>query len=327
MKNLLLLLVTAVLVAVTLTSCDIADPADSGQLVPFTVDEDSSLPAIHVNGTHLHAETFGNPDNPMLVVLHGGPGGDYRSLLKCSAFAGDGFFVVFYDQRGSGLSRRHSKDVYETQLFIDDLDSVIRYYRRTPNQKIFLLGQSWGAMLATAYVNQHPERISGVVLSEPGGFTFQDMKDYVARERAIDVFSETANDYLFLDQLVTGRDHIKLDYKLALQNAASFAPGNSNGNAGPVPFWRFGAVCSAAAFTYVNDHHFDFTTNLGAYTTRILFLYSELNTAYGKAHAELVSSAYPNVQRAEIKGTGHEIPWFGWENFYPVAKSYLISNK
>ena len=43
----------------------------------------------------------------------------------------------------------------------------------------------------------------------------------------------------------------------------------------------------------------------------------------GKTHAEIVSSAFPNVELVEIKNTGHEIPYFGWANFYPVAKSYL----
>jgi proline iminopeptidase len=72
---------------------------------------------------------------------------------------------------------------------------------------------------------------------------------------------------------------------------------------------------------------FDFTTNLRAYTTKVLFLYSELDQAYGKAHAEMVSSAYPNVELVEIPGTGHVIPYFGWDKFYQSAKTYLDSLK
>ena len=54
------------------------------------------------------------------------------------------------------------------------------------------------------------------------------------------------------------------------------------------------------------------------YTTKVLFAYSERNSKYGKSHAEFVSSAYPNVELVEIKDTGHEIPHYGWENFYPT---------
>jgi proline iminopeptidase len=114
MKKLFLTFVAVTMVVVTISSCDILKPDDPGLLVSLTVDEDPSLPSIFVNGTQLHSETFGNPNDPMIVMLHGGPGSDYRSLLNCSTFSADGFFVVFYDQRGSGLSRRHNKDVYTT---------------------------------------------------------------------------------------------------------------------------------------------------------------------------------------------------------------------
>jgi len=235
---------------------------------------------------------------------------------------------VFYDQRGSGLSRRHNKEVYTgTQLFIDDLEAVIKYYRRQPDQKVILMGHSWGAMLATAYINDHPDEVRGAVLMEPGGLTWHDAEEYIKRCRNLEWFDETSNDYVYLDQILTGHDHIALDYKAALQGAADFSKGNRVGNPGPSPFWRKGAVCNSAAFEYVRNHPFDFTTNLRQFTTKVLFVYSELNEAYGKAYAQSVSSAYPNVQLEEVSGTGHEIPYFGWDRFYPIARTYLDTLK
>jgi proline iminopeptidase len=319
--------VTAAMVAFSLVSCDVLDPADPGLLVPLTVDEDPTLPSIAVNGTQLHSEAFGNPTDPMIVVLHGGPGGDYRSLLNCSRFSQDGFFVVFYDQRGSGLSRRHGKEVFTIQQFIDDLDAVIGHYRQRPDQIVILMGHSWGAMLATAYVNSHPGEASGVVLIEPGGLTWPDAEEYIKRCRSLEWYAETSNDYVYVDQILTGNDHNELDYKAALQGSADYSKGNRVGNPGPYPFWRKGAVCSSAAMDFARDHPFDFTTNLQQFTTHVLFVYSELNVAYGRAHAEHVSSAYPNVQLVEITGTGHEVPYFGWDKFYPVARTYLNTVK
>jgi proline iminopeptidase len=323
MKSSLQVFFAGVLVAITLVGCDILDPKDPGLLVPKTVDEDASLPSISVNGTQLHAETFGNPENPMIVVLHGGPGNDYRSMLNCSEFSADGYFVIFYDQRGSGLSKRHDKDTYTIQLFIDDLDAVIKHYRKTSDQKVILMGKSWGAMLATAYVNQYPGSVQGLVLMEPGGFTWEDAKEYAKRTRTTEFFGETANDYVYVDQILTSDNQNELDYKAALQGAADFSDGNKVGNRGPYPFWRKGAVCSIAATEYARNHPFDFTTNLRHVNTKVLFLYSELNEAYGRVHAEHVSSAYPNVQLRMIGGTGHEIPCFGWSGFYQAARVYL----
>ncbi len=299
-------------------ACDTYAPEDPGLLVPLTVEEDSSLPSIAVNGTLLHAETYGDANDPMLVIIHGGPGADYRSMLSCADLANDGYYVVFYDQRGCGLSQRHKADVYTTQLFIDDLDAVIHHYRQSPDQAIFLLGHSWGAMLATAYINENPSAISGAILAEPGGFTWDDTKAYVERFQAIDVFSELTNDMVYLDQLMTADDHRMLDYKGGLLLDYSLV-----GDPGPYPSWRFGAVCNQAALEYVEEHPFDFRTNLEQYTTKVLFAYSELNPAYGPEHAMMVSSAFPSVELVRIDDTGHEIPYFGWEQFYPLVKAYL----
>ena len=61
------------------------------------------------------------------------------------------------------------------QVMVDELEGVIDHYRTSPSQKVFLLGQSWGAMLATAYVNEHPAAISGLILGEPGGLIWHDV--------------------------------------------------------------------------------------------------------------------------------------------------------
>ena len=179
------------------------NPSQPGNLVPLTVDQDPSLPGISANGTLLHAEAFGQPDSALLVVIHGGPGSDYRYLLNCKEFAGEGFRVVFYDQRGSGLSKRHPKDSYSLELIVDDLEGVIGHYKTRPDQTVLLLAQSWGAMLATAYIAVHPTQIDGAILCEPGGFTYAQMKEYLSRSRSYGPFSETLNDVVYLDQFFT----------------------------------------------------------------------------------------------------------------------------
>lgn len=305
------------------------DPNQPGNLVPLTVDQDPSLPSITVNGTQLHAEAFGPPDSALLVVVHGGPGSDYRYLLNCKAFAEAGFRVVFYDQRGSGLSKRHPKDSYSIDIMVDDLGAVIGHYKTRPGQKVFLLGHSWGGMLATAYINAHPDKIDGAILGEPGGFTYAQMMDYLGRAQDYSLFSETLNDATYVDQFLSGRAdaHEILDYKFGLLFASDGAKDNPIGNEGPVPFWRGGAVVNDALFTIGRKQGFDWTTNLHQYNTKILFVYSANNRAYGEDHAKRVSAAYPNVQLFRVDDAGHDMLSFprGWANFYPVGLAYLQS--
>jgi proline iminopeptidase len=304
------------------------DPQEPGLLVPRTVDEDPGLPSINVNGAQLHSEAFGPPDSAMIVVLHGGPGGDYRHLLNCREFANQGYRVVFYDQRGSGLSERFPKSSYNSMKIItDELDGVIAHYRTSQAQKVFLLGHSWGAMLATAYVNEHSAAIAGLILCEPGGFIWQDVLDYVGRTREFEITSEALNDVMYMDQFLTGDEdeHIILDYKFALMGGSDINVGNEE----ILPKWRMGAVINMALTELGNEVKPDWTTHLDQYTVKVLFVYSERNPSYGYDHAVKVSSAYPNVQLFRADGTGHDMLSFetGWNNTYPVMLSYLNNLK
>ena len=73
--------------------------------IPNTVKMDTTLPSLKLKNYIFHSETFGDETNEMILVVHGGPGADYRYLLNFKALS-DSFFVVFYDQRGTGLSAR-----------------------------------------------------------------------------------------------------------------------------------------------------------------------------------------------------------------------------
>jgi proline iminopeptidase len=133
--------------------------------VPPTTEHDASLPAVTLTGYRFHAQTFGNPGRPVLIVLHGGPGMDYRYLLGLQALA-DEYQVVFYDQRGSGLSPRVPAQQITLDAFVNDLDAFVDHYGQ--GRPVHLLGHSWGAMLASAYTGLHPAKVGRLVLAEPG---------------------------------------------------------------------------------------------------------------------------------------------------------------
>ncbi len=330
MKSKLILMAMAIFAGIAFTSCGKElDPNDPGNLVPKTVDQDPALPSIVVNGTMLHAETFGNPDSAMVVFLHGGPGADYRNGLNVKQLADAGYYVVFYDQRGSGLSKRENKNSYSIQIMLDDLAAVIEHYRTAHSQKVFLVGHSWGAMLAAAYINKYPNRINGVVLAEAGGFNWDGLKKYGEKTRKLELLSEATSDAIYQDQMITGKEneHAILDYKLALNSSFVYAKGNIEGIEGPSPFWRYGSEVLTALYEIAEKDGFDFTTNLHQYPTNVLFLYSENNKAYGLSGAQDEARYFAHHQLFEVKGTGHEMFWFKWDEIYPVVLNYLNTLK
>lgn len=303
------------------------DIHESGNLVPKTVVEDSNLPSIAVNGTILHAETYGNPDSTLVIFLHGGPGSDYQNGLNAKQLADDGYHIVFFDQRSTGLSERHEKNTYSIQLYLDDLTAVIEHYRTSLNQKVFLFGHSWGAMIAAAYINKYPNRINGAIFAEAGGFNKQLLDEYGEASRKLNLFSEITNDVLYYDQFLTGREneHEILDYKMAIASSFSYAEGNDEGIEGPSPFWRNGATVLQAFIDISENEGFDFTTNLNQYQTNVLFLYGENNESYGLSFAEKEAAFFPNSDIVQIDETGHEMIYFKWNSVYPVVLDYLNS--
>jgi hypothetical protein len=72
-----------------IASCTLQELEAPGNLVPPTADLDPLLPQLKItvagHNRAIHLQTFGNPDNPPLFILHGGPGADFRIFLpfKC----------------------------------------------------------------------------------------------------------------------------------------------------------------------------------------------------------------------------------------------------
>lgn len=175
---------TSISLLFILCSCEQLNMNDSGNLVPKTVTEDSTIPSLEINGTLLHVEDFGNPHSNVVIFLHGGPGGDCNDFTPYRALADSGYCVVQWDQRGTGLSERLNTSEIGTEMYLEDLRQIIDYYAPSPNQKVVLFGHSWGGMYATFFIDSYGDyngKIAGAILSEVGGFTSEGILDYLDR--------------------------------------------------------------------------------------------------------------------------------------------------
>jgi len=302
-------------------------------IVPETIAQDPSLPNITIDGVTYHAQTFGDQSNPVVITIHGGPGGDYRSILSLQALS-DEYYVVFFDQRGSGLSPRVSSEEITVKSAIADLDSIVNYYSN--GRKVNLVGHSWGAMLASAYIGQHPEKVDRAVLAEPG-FLDSEFAEEWAEETKMNFSSgllyyflktkfeslhvkrpdEHASDDYFAGQwnLYQGDDHPQVGYRCE----------------GDVPdeegHWRSGAQVSEVLFKEAVDAegNFDisFVEGVENFNNKVLFMTGECQKVSGAEFQKDQMEFFPSTDLTIIPGAGHDMFSENPEASIDVVREYL----
>jgi len=105
--------------------------------------------------------------NPLLLVLHGGPGGPEGGLFGVyNRNLEEDFVVVHWDQRGAGRSfdKNLTADDLTIDQFLDDTHELITLLKRRYDQeRVILLGHSWGSVLGTRYAKLHPENLHAYI--------------------------------------------------------------------------------------------------------------------------------------------------------------------
>ena len=289
------------------------------QSVMKTVEQDPRHPFLILDDAMLHVETYGDTLNPVVIVLHGGPGDDYQYLLPLAELM-DEYLVVFYDQRGCGLSARVGAEELTVENYYKDLDNLINFFADTG--KVNLIGHSWGAMLATGYIGRHPEKVDKAVLAEPGfltpdfgrelqektnnfaiDFSFKALY-YMARAwfKSLHIHGPDpqARDDYFLQELVMSplKDHPLSGYYCEgkIENAS-------------LGMWRIGSQASKvipqSGMNEKGEFVYNFAEGIEAFANKVLFIAGTCNTIIGPEYQERQMKLYPNAELVVIEDAGH----------------------
>ncbi|HEY0679792.1 MAG TPA: alpha/beta fold hydrolase [Chitinophagaceae bacterium] len=281
------------------------DIESTGSLVPPTAAEDPLLPKLVVNVAGkeraLHLQTFGNPVNPPLFVLPGGPGADFRLLLPLKALA-DSFYVVMWDPRGAGLSERVPKEELSFDSFMEEVTAVKRAI--SPANRISLLGHSYGGLFATRYTGENPEAVSRLILIEPGQMNPADKTGY--NGGAISFID--GQGFFWTNEVLTSSDHNAADYKaidLLPKSSRNFTCDRSIVH--NYPMWRFGSY--QYYILTKNARHLTaadkWSNNIEGFSGKITVIAGTCGAASENFQINHVLPYLPRAQLKVIGGAGH----------------------
>lgn len=111
-------------------------------------------------------KTFGNNPKIKLLLLNGGPGATHEYFECMESFLpGEGIEIIYYDQLGCGNSD-NPKDtsMWDLGRYVEEVEQVRQSLHLT-SDNFYLLGHSWGGILAMQYALKYQQNLKGLIIS------------------------------------------------------------------------------------------------------------------------------------------------------------------
>ncbi|WP_109505364.1 alpha/beta fold hydrolase [Nocardioides speluncae] len=263
---------------------------------------------VTANGVPLCVETFGDPADPALLLIHGAQ----ASMLwweeeLCSLLAAGGRYVVRYDQRDTG--RSVSYPVGEPPYAMSDLArDAVGVLDALGIDRAHVVGRSMNGGTALFLGVDHPERVAtltfvttttgevedgGDVAEEPGGAPTEPAKPATVVDELVEAIRECAGRSPYFDEAAV-RTRAERDVARATDMAASL----TNHFA-----MRFDEPKGGG---------------WGDLAAPALVVQGELDPYFPPKHGEALAAAIPDAELLVLEDVGHDVPPESWDVFVPA---------
>ncbi|NOT37106.1 MAG: proline iminopeptidase-family hydrolase [Saprospiraceae bacterium] len=111
-------------------------------------------------------KTIGNNPKTRVLLLQGGPGCTHE-YFECfeNFLPSEGIEFIYYDQLGTGNSDNPDDTAYwDLSRYVDELEQV-RTQLNLNESNFYLLGHSWGGILAMEYAVHHGKNLKALIIS------------------------------------------------------------------------------------------------------------------------------------------------------------------
>ena len=148
----------------------------SAPIIPPAQPADSDTWLVEPNIEIAH---FADGTGRNVLIIHGGPGEPFAHPMSGLEPLTNEFRFHYYDQRGCGKSTRpidkfNSPNMYENMTVLDrtlglgtQIADIERIRQILGDEKLILIGHSWGGFLASLYAAEFPEHVDALILISP----------------------------------------------------------------------------------------------------------------------------------------------------------------
>jgi len=125
------------------------------------------IPITTPKGTFkVYTKRVGNNPKIKVLLLHGGPGGTHEEFDVFDGYLpNEGIEYIYYDQLDSHYSDKpNDSTLWTTEHFVEEVEQV-RKALNLNKVNFYLLGQSWGGILAMEYALKYQDNLKGLIIS------------------------------------------------------------------------------------------------------------------------------------------------------------------
>ena len=279
-----------------------------------------------------------------VLIIHGGPGTPFiQPMSGLESLPGE-FRFHYYDQRGSGESTRpidrfESPNVYENMTALDkslglgaQIADIERIRQILGDEKLIIIGHSWGGFLASLYAAEFPEHVEALILISPANMLvmpqpesesdlFASVRAKLPAEQQAE-FDKFMNEYMNFNTLFQKSD---ADLVAMNEEFGRYYIQVVDINAQLPPQGRPGGWTVWGMYVSMGQRH-DYRSALQNVDVPVLVIHGA-DDLQSESASRVYADAFPNAEFAVIENAGHfsfeEQP----EQFGSIVVGFLESHK
>lgn len=128
---------------------------------------------VEAAGLNWRVREDGSPDAPAIVLMHGFSHSLESFDVWAEGLSGD-YRVIRFDLPGHGVTGPHPDAAYSNEATTEQVSALLEALTL---DRFVIGGNSLGGLVAWRYAAAHPERVAGLVLISPGGYSINNVGD------------------------------------------------------------------------------------------------------------------------------------------------------